>query len=346
MGIPFIKYEGCGNDFVLLDFTADTKTKKLHRQIELSSFKNWMRKLADRHFGVGADQIILILPGNQKRDPSSALRAMSQVVFFNADGSRAEICGNGLRAAALYLVESGNPEKKKPGSKSRIDIGMQTDTGFRIAQVSKVRWESGARGGLQRGASRRVAPAAFSGSVQVEMGVPRLLGRKSLQDPSARRTANAAGVGVTYEAVNLGNPHAIFFESQQARGLKWSGEARLRLIGPEVESARDFPNRTNVEWVLPVRRDLLRIWIWERGAGPTLACGSGACASAVAAMQRGLVDLGTVEVQMPGGSVWVSWDGRPESPCFLAGPVNRVFEGVGLGFSDPQGAISSVLIRP
>lgn len=328
MEIPFIKYEGCGNDFVLLDFSFGVKAKSILRQVELPLFKKWIARLADRHFGVGADQVILILSGSLKTKPKGAEGISGQVIFFNADGSRAEICGNGLRAAALYLVERGS-RTLKVGSSKPVHVRMETDTGLRIAQVSKIQWQSGVRVRFQSQYSRQSrARLAASGFVQVAMGVPQLMGSRSLRDPLARRRTKAAGVGGKYEAISMGNPHAVFFKSQDDKDLYSTGEARLRAFGAQVEHAHDFPNRTNVEWVMPVRRKLLRVWIWERGVGPTLACGSGACASAVAAMQRGLVDPGSVEVQMPGGSVWVSWDKGHESPCLLAGPVNRVFTGI------------------
>ncbi len=257
---PFWKMEGCGNDFVVVDradLPEDTGPEIAPR-------------LCDRRFGVGADGVLVI----DERDLSDG--AFARMHVWNADGSVAEMCGNGLRCVVRWLIEQG---------RCRADRGVI---------------DSGA------------GPVPFSvdgAEVVVELGRPVLPDRGPI-----------AVEGVRGVRVELGNPHFVVFEEDQP-------EEDLLVWGPRLEVSGAFPHRSNVEAVTVVEPGLLRLRVWERGVGETLACGSGACAAAVAARASGRVDTDAVRLILPGGPLGVDWTGSARDPVALRGPARTVFEG-------------------
>jgi diaminopimelate epimerase len=270
--LRFTKMQGLGNDFVVLD--------GIREKIDLDATQ--LRALADRHFGVGCDQILLVEPA---RRPDTDFRYR----IFNADGGEAEQCGNGARCFVRFVRERGLTDKRK--------IRVETSGG--IIEPS-------------------IGP---DGQVTVDMGVPNF-------DP--RRVPFVDGTGETVEPLELdgatiavsvlsmGNPHAV----QQ---VAYVDSAPVATQGPRIETHPRFPRRVNAGYMQVVDRANIRLRVWERGAGETLACGTGACAAAVAGVRRGIVDS-PVRVTTRGGALMVGWKGG-ESSVSMTGPAETVFEG-------------------
>lgn len=246
-----------------------------------------IRLLGDRHFGVGFDQLLTIEPA---RDPDCAFA----YGIWNTDGSRSGQCGNGLRCVARWLERAG---LLGPGS---------------------TRLES---------PSGPVAVELLSdGDVRADMGEPRfdpaaipLLVDERASDPSrAVHAIDVVGNELTIGAVSMGNPHALVEVDDVAT-------APVEALGPQIEHAPAFPEGCNVGFAQVVGRDAIRLRVWERGVGETLACGSGACAAVAVLRRRGKVDA-TVRVTLPGGELQISWEG-PGGRMWMRGPAQFVFEG-------------------
>lgn len=212
--------------------------------------------------------------------------------MFNPDGSEAEVCGNGLMCSAKYAVESGLVE--------RHELRIETLSGIRVAQV-KV------------------------GKACVGMGVPKFAPADipvALEQldimPICNYPITAAGRKLKVDIISMGNPHAVLFATEPVIDFPLSD------VGPEVENHAMFPNRTNFEVANVISRRQIRARVWERGAGETLSCGTGACAIAVAARLHGFID-DKVDIMLPGGTLTVDWDGIGE--VYLTGPAELVFEG-------------------
>jgi diaminopimelate epimerase len=261
MRIAFTKMHGLGNDFVVLDARAAALP---HIDAEAAA------ALADRHTGIGCDQLLLLEPSRT---------ADFRMRIFNADGSEVEACGNATRAVALLH-----------GTAARIET----------------------LGGV-------VAANPANGGIAVEMGHPRF-GWEQIPLAYAMDTHAMPvawdGLGDPI-AVNVGNPHAIFFVAN-------CDAIDLARIGPEIEHDPLFPERINVNVATVTARDVIRLRVWERGAGITRACGTGACATAVGAMRRGLVDR-RVTVTLPGGALDIEW--REDGEIVMTGPAAESFRG-------------------
>jgi diaminopimelate epimerase len=265
---PFFKYHGLGNDFVVLDRRASG--------LDIDEART--RQLCDRHFGVGADGVLTVLP---------AQGAVARMVVHNADGSVAEMCGNGLRCVAAYLAE-GDPARPRA-------LRVATGAGELDCELD---WDQGT-------VSR----------VTVAMG-PALLESPLLPHggPFVRRPIE----GHLATAVSLGNPHLVLLEAPLALAST---------LGPALELHRLFPERTNVEFVAPRAEGGLTVVVWERGVGLTLACGTGACAAVAASVLEGRVPADAwVPVRLPGGvlEIRVQADLRQ---VWLRGEARRVFQG-------------------
>ena len=280
----FTKVQGAGNDFVLVE-TSDLK-------------RDWSqiaRTMCDRHYGIGADGLLLLL---------SSDIADFKMRIFNPDGSEAEACGNGLRCFAKYVIDRG---LVNTGAK---EILIETIAGVRRVKVDK--------------GTRKLA------RIQVSMGAPRFgakdipivleLGREKLVDITSMINCSVTveGKKLALDLVSMGNPHAVHFYDQAVDDFP------LLQLGPKVEHHRIFPNGANFEVARIIDRQQIEARVWERGVGETLACGSGACAIAVAARLRGYID-NKVNVKLPGGILNVEWDGVGE--VFLSGPAEIVFSG-------------------
>jgi diaminopimelate epimerase len=276
--MEFTKLEGTGNDFVVID------ARKLDHDWNAVA-----RAICDRHFGVGGDGMILA---------AASQSADIRMRIFNADGSEAEMSGNGMRCLVKYAVDSGIVSPR--GDEFDVETG---------AGVLRVRITA------ERG---RVT------SVRESMGPPRLDPREipvaiEAPPPITNFEIEAAGRPVTFTAVSMGNPHAVYFQDHPVEAYP------LHEVGPAVEHHRLFPNRTNFEVVRVTAPGRAEMRVWERGVGETLSCGSGASATMVAARLLGLAD-GTLELRVPGGTLQLEWDG--EGDVMLTGPVAEVFRGV------------------
>ena len=272
MKLKFSKMHGLGNDFVVLDGVRQT--------VALSPEQ--LRLLANRNFGVGCDQILLVEPATQ---PAVDFRYR----IFNADGGEVEQCGNGARCFVRFVHEQGLTDK--------TDIRVET------------------KGGI-------IAPRLeANGLVTVNMGVPVFEPERIPFVSPVADIVQPLMVGdreVMITAVSMGNPHAVQVVADV-------DTAPVVTQGPRIESHPRFPQRVNAGFVQVLDRHAVRLRVFERGAGETLACGTGACAAVVAAISRGLVES-PVRVETRGGALSIAWDG-PAAPVMMTGPAVTVFTG-------------------
>jgi diaminopimelate epimerase len=274
--MDFIKLQATGNDFVLID------ARRMKRDWSAQA-----KVMCHRNFGVGADGLLLILPSRV---------ADFYMRMFNPDGSEAEACGNGLRCAARYAMESGLV--------SGADIRIETPTG-----IKKLR---------TRG--KKNIQVAMGKPTLAPSAIPVLVKNKDIRDtaPVIDYPLTVGKLKLKITCVSMGNPHAVCFRQQPVADFPLAG------VGPKVELHSMFPNRVNFEIVNVISRSKLRARVWERGAGETLSCGTGACAMAVAARLKKLTDS-PVDIILPGGTLAIDWDGKGE--VLLSGPAEVVFEG-------------------
>jgi diaminopimelate epimerase len=284
--LPFAKFEGAGNDFVIVDARSGAWPR---------DWAALARRLCDRHFGIGADGLLLAVP-------PEAAGALERMRMFNPDGSESEMCGNGLRCFVRWLVERGDAPNG--------DLPVETGAGVLVAQVhgdGSIAVDMG---------YPRFAPAEIPLSPEAAAGQPENGPVLHLPLPLPEGAGAAGSRSLDVTCVSMGNPHAVcFMDAAQA--------VMLEVLGPTVERHPAFPARTNFEVCQVIARDRLRVRVWERGAGLTLACGTGACAAVVAARLRGLVDE-RVDVELPGGLLHVVWSGQTVQ---LSGPAQHVFDG-------------------
>ena len=265
----FVKMHGLGNDFVVFD-ARDTAINLTQAQV---------KTIADRHFGVGCDTVVVIRPGGAQADAG--------VIFYNADGSESESCFNATRCIARLLMDERGLARVKLSSK----------------------------GGML------ACSDAGQGSVMVDMGPPRLDWQ---QVPLAREVdtlnfpLDVGGASLPVSALSMGNPHCVLFVPD-------ADKAPVTQLGPKIETLPLFPNRTNVEFAQVLDRDRIRMRVWERGVGVTLACGTGACATAVAAIRRGLTGR-KVELMLDGGSLTIEWR-EEDGHVLMTGPTAMPFRG-------------------
>ncbi|KOR34258.1 MULTISPECIES: diaminopimelate epimerase [Planktothricoides] len=244
-------------------------------------------QLCDRHFGIGADGVIFALPATSP-DADYKMR------IFNSDGSEPEMCGNGIRCLARFLADLQAP------SRTPQTYHIETLAGMITPQIQA------------------------DGQVTVDMGVPRLTAAEiptTLMEEDCRviiQPLEVAGQTWKVTCVNMGNPHCITFVNNVA-------EIALESIGPQFEHHPIFPQRTNVEFVQVVAPDYLKMRVWERGAGITLACGTGACAALVAGFIIGRCER-KATIELPGGSLVIEWSESNER-IYMTGPAQRVFTG-------------------
>ena len=265
----FLKMHGLGNDFVVFDARENA--------IDLDGAR--AKAIADRHFGVGCDTVVLIRPGGAEVDAG--------IQFFNADGSESEACFNATRCVARLLLD---------------------ERGLRRVKLST-------KGGLL------VCSDAGKGLVTLDMGPPRLEWQQvplASQVDTASFPLDVGGTVVTASAVSMGNPHCVLFVSD-------AQNAPVAQLGAKIETLPFFPNRTNVEFAQVLDKARIRMRVWERGVGITLACGTGACATAVAAIRRELVDR-KVELVLDGGSLTIEWR-EADDHVLMTGPTAMPFRG-------------------
>ncbi|NQE34099.1 diaminopimelate epimerase [Microcoleus asticus] len=290
MPIEFAKYQGLGNDFILIDNRHSSEPAITPEQAV---------DLCDRHFGIGADGAIFALPGQNGTDYTMRI--------FNSDGSEPEMCGNGIRCLAKFIADLESSEIHPP-QPPQASGGIESKTEYRI----------------HTGAGVIVTELRSDGQVKVDMGVPRLL---AAEIPTTLAAPDAKVIDVPIEVadkswsvtcVSMGNPHCITFVEDVSA-------VALETVGPQFENNKAFPQRTNTEFIQVVRSDYVKMRVWERGAGVTLACGTGACAAVVAGVLVGKCDRATA-VELPGGVLEIEW-AEVSGRIYMTGPAQLVFTG-------------------
>lgn len=276
--MKFTKMHGCGNDYIYIDCFKETVTNESELAV----------KLSDRHFGIGGDGIILIKKG---------VKADFEMVMYNADGSRAEMCGNAIRCVAKYV----------------FDNGYTNETSFSIESMGAVKY---------------IDVTVEDGKVvsaRVDMGAPILRSSdvpvNSDKDKVINEKITCADREFNMTCVSMGNPHAIMFIDEHPIDFD------LNYYGAKFECNTDvFPNRVNAEFAKVIDRKNIEMRVYERGTGETLACGTGTCATVVAAILNGYVD-NDVTVHLIGGDLQIQWSGNENDSVFMTGPATYVFTG-------------------
>ncbi|MFN6518239.1 MAG: diaminopimelate epimerase [Nostoc sp. CreGUA01] len=307
MAIEFTKYHGLGNDFILIDNRSSSLPVVTPEQAI---------KLCDRHFGIGADGVIFALPGENGTDYTMRI--------FNSDGSEPEMCGNGIRCLAGFLAQLEGLGKEDAGTWGQGDTGKELSASPRLPVLASPSSPCPITYRIHTLAGVITPQILPNGQVKVDMGLPRLLAGEipTTLAPAPEKVINQPleVAGQTWEVtcVSMGNPHCITFVEDVAA-------IELESIGPKFEHHSVFPQRTNTEFIQVVRRDYLKMRVWERGAGITLACGTGACASLVAGVLTGKCDR-TATVELPGGLLEIEWS-EIDQRIYMTGPAERVFTG-------------------
>ena len=277
MVIEFSKYQGLGNDFILID--------NRHSSDPIITTQQAI-EMCDRHFGIGADGVIFALPG--KEDTEYTMR------IYNSDGSEPEMCGNGIRCLAKFIAN--------------IEGNEQVNKSYKIYTL----------------AGTIVPKLEAKGEVTVDMGEPQL---SASEIPTTLNSGDGKVIAQPLEVadrtwsvttVSMGNPHCITF-------VENSDAIALEQIGPQFEHNSVFPQRTNTEFIEVVRSDYIKMRVWERGAGITLACGTGACASVVAGVLNNKCDR-SCTVELPGGCLQINWSAA-DNRVYMSGPAVEVFRG-------------------
>lgn len=322
--MKFTKMQGCGNDYVYVNGAVE--------QIPLQDKPDIVRKLSDRHFGIGGDGVIFINPSKE---------ADFEMEMYNADGSRAEMCGNGIRCVAKYVYDKELTDKTNitvvsAGQVKYLELmvepakdledtakGMRKSNGDLINQ-DKCAMDECKEGQQKsgRGEVTRVRVNMGSPILEPELIPVKVGGKEGALEAAAPMAVNVpiAVDGKEYRmtCVSMGNPHAVIFTENVA-------ELPLEQIGPKFENNKCFPKRTNTEFVEVLDRKTVFMRVWERGTGETLACGTGTCAVAVAGVLNGLTDE-KITVKLLGGELQIEWD-REKNLVFMTGPAVTVFEG-------------------
>ena len=278
--IIFDKYQGNGNDFIILD----SRNNEIFNNFNSNDIFD-IKKLCDRQFGIGADGVIFIT------EPVGD--NFAKMIIYNSDGSEAQMCGNGIRCLVEYVHKSCR------GTNDSFVYKIETKAGLKIAQYN-------------------------DGEITVKMGKP-ILDTKEIPttiDTKENHLPSHLFQESNFEqqgyAVGMGNPHLIFF-------IKDINKISLSLLGPIFENNKLFPEKTNVHFSQIIDRDNIKVRVWERGAGPTLACGTGACAVHVAAFKLGLCNSETT-INLPGGNLKINWS-RLEDEILMTGYAKKVFSG-------------------
>lgn len=275
--MKFTKMHGCGNDYVYVNGFVEKIPQEKKPDI--------VRKLSDRHFGIGGDGVIFINPSED---------ADFEMEMYNADGSRSEMCGNGIRCVGKFVYDKGLTDKTEISviSAGKIKyLTLHTENG----KVSTVRVNMG-------------EPEFIAANVPV------ISSNEQVVDEDIEVN------GQTYKmtCVSMGNPHAVVF-------IEDTEQLEIEKIGPYFENHERFPRRTNTEFVQVIDRNYVKMRVWERGTGETLACGTGCCATAAACVLNGLTE-NKVTVEVLGGKILIEWN-REENLIFMTGPAETIFEG-------------------
>ncbi len=282
--MKFTKMQGCGNDYVYVN--------GFEEQIAKDEKSDLARRISDRHFGVGSDGLIFINPSDI---------ADFEMEMYNGDGSRAEMCGNGIRCVGKYVYDHGMTKGKE----------------FTVESFGAVKHLTVAE--EEEGRAK---------TLRVDMGSPILEAEKVPVSPEYFSVDPAESVvdapidvdGDSYHVtcVSMGNPHAVVF-------IETTDSLPIESIGPKFENHKAFPNRINTEFVQVIDKGYVKMRVWERGSGETLACGTGCCATAVACILNGKTDH-KVTVEVLGGKIEIEWD-REKNVIYMTGPAVAGFDG-------------------
>ena len=273
--MKFTKMHGIGNDYVYVNCFEESVINK----------EETARLISDRHFGIGSDGLILINPSNH---------ADFEMEMYNSDGSRAEMCGNGIRCVGKYVYDHKMTDKRS--------ISVETLAGIKYLDFEIE--------------NDKVV------TIKVNMGAPILEPKQipvqSAKYPVIKETICVDEKEYLMTCVSMGNPHAIIY-MEDVKGLE------IEQLGPKFENHPVFPKRTNTEFVRVIDRKTVEMRVWERGAGETLACGTGACATAVACILNGLTE-DRITVKLLGGDLEIYWN-REENIVYMTGTATTVFDG-------------------
>jgi len=281
--LKFTKMHGAGNDFVVLDNCSGT----------LDLTPGLIKRLADRHFGVGADQVLIV---------ESSSQADFKYRIFNADGQEVQQCGNGARCFAQYVFDKGLTSKNQ--------ITVETLAGIIQPELIKHNWVKVNMGPAEFTPAK--VPFVSDGLANRKVGS--LVQYKLPVDSGSDLEELWVGVA------SMGNPHVVVLLEQPA------SDELVQRLGATLESHPRFPERVNVGFLHVVDRSRVHLRVYERGVGETLACGTGACAAAVVGMKMGLI-AERVDVIKAGGTLTIEWSGQPDSDVLMTGPAQTVFEG-------------------
>ena len=276
--LKFVKMQGLGNDFVLIDGTKE--------DLEGINLEELSIKTCHRHFGIGADGLLVVLPSD---------KADYRMRIFNPDGSEPEMCGNGIRCFIKYIYDT---------SKTKKDIySVETPAGIMVPAI--------------------IVEDGVAIGAEVDMGEPKLTrGEIPMAGKKTEKVLNEDlklnGKGVKINCVSMGNPHCVIFCDDVDK-------INVSELGPKIENHKAFPKRTNVEFVEVIKDSEIKVKVWERGTGETLACGTGACAAVVASVLARKTKR-RVLVQLPGGNLDIEWE-EEDGHVALRGPAKFVFEG-------------------
>lgn len=275
--MKFTKMHGCGNDYIYVDGARELLSPEEKPQV--------VRRLSDRHFGIGGDGVIFINPSRE---------ADFEMEMYNMDGSRAEMCGNGIRCVAKFVYDKGLTDK----------------TSISVISCGKIKY-----------LTLSIENGKVS-AVKVNMGSPILMAKDipviSDHDEVIDEEIEVNGEIYKMTCVSMGNPHAVIFMDEIA-------ELPLERLGPCFENHARFPKRINTEFVKVLDENTVEMRVWERGTGETLACGTGACATVAACVLNGLTKE-QVTVKLLGGNLQIQWD-RESNLVYMTGPATTVFEG-------------------
>lgn len=275
--MKFTKMHGCGNDYIYIDGAKE--------HILQEEKPDFVRRVSDRHFGIGGDGVIFINPSDESD---------FEMEMYNADGSRAEMCGNGIRCVAKFVY----------------DKGLTNKTDISVISCGKIKY-------LQLFLKDNKVD-----TVRVNMGAPELIAANVPvtcdKEQAVDEPITVQGTEYKMTCVSMGNPHAVVFMENVT-------DLEIEKIGPYFENHERFPKRTNTEFVKVIDRNTVQMRVWERGTGETLACGTGCCATVVACILNGLTD-DTVTVKLLGGELEITWD-READLVYMTGPATTVFEG-------------------
>ncbi len=292
--IAFTKMHGLGNDYVYINgFT---------QSISAADKPEIVRRLSDRHFGIGGDGVIFINPASE---------ADFEMEMYNADGSRSEMCGNGIRCVAKFVYDKGLTDKSSisivsAGKIKYLDLtiaGKEEDMQQNRGEVALVKVDMG-------------APVLTPSQVPVRFAASEA--QAEAEAPIVNRPIIVDGKEYRCTCVSMGNPHCVVF-------VEDVDTFPLEQVGPLFEHHANFPNRVNAEFVQIIDEKTVKMRVWERGTGETLACGTGSCATAVACVLNGLTQR-EITVKLLGGDLQIAWAGRDES-VLMTGPAATVFEG-------------------